>query len=76
MYQQAIRETAAKLGRVGIDPYLVEGAMRCGDDGNPRCLDSLGGREWDREVEIAIGMVDELGPKAEAFARSYLGPRR
>ena len=68
-YQDRIRETAARLGRLGVNPRLVEAWMRVGNGG---CLDDLGGRDWTDEVEVAITCVDRASTEQnESLARSY-----
>jgi len=51
MYERTIRETMARMGRVGAaEPRWVEAWMR-GDYGT---LDHLGGALWDRAVREAL----------------------
>ena len=68
MYQQMIRETLARTGRIGVEPRHVEAFMR-GESGT---LDHLGGATWNRAVKEAVACVDAAGPEmAEAIAQSY-----
>ncbi len=53
-YQQSIRETMARLGRIGAaEPRLVEAWMRL----EHGCLDGLGRQQFDDEVEIALQCI-------------------
>ena len=68
-YQQLIRETMARLGRIGAaDPRLIEAWMRL----EHGCLDGLSASQFTSEVEIALQCI-EAGPLAdsEALAQSY-----
>ncbi len=68
-YAQIIRETMARLGRIGAaDPRHVEGWMRL----EHGCLDGLGRQQFDDEVAIALQCI-EAGPLAnsESLAQSY-----
>lgn len=54
-YTQMIRETMAKLGRVGAaDPRWVEAWMRL----EHGCLDGLGADQFRAEVKIALECID------------------
>ncbi len=68
-YQQLIRETMARLGRIGAaDPRHVEGYMRL----EHSTLDGLSPRQFDDEVEIGIECVRADGTtNAEALAQSF-----
>ena len=67
-YQERIRETAARLGRVGINARHVEAWMRC----EHSTLDHLGGAAWIREVRECLAVVDHADPElSERLARSY-----
>jgi hypothetical protein len=67
-YQERIRETAARLGRVGVNPRFVEAWMRS-EHGT---LDHLTPAQWRREIEECIAVVDHAGPAlSERLARSY-----
>ena len=67
-YQKFIATTAAKLGRVDIDPRHVEGYMRL----QYGTLDHLDAATFDREVKIGIECVDADGiDNAESNAQSY-----
>ena len=68
MYQRTIRETAARLGRVGVDPRHVEAWMRV----EHPTLDGLDRRRFDTEVEIAVACIDHAGAEqSEALALSF-----
>jgi len=68
MYRDLIRETAARLGRVGIDSRHVEAWMRL----EHGCLDGLSPRQFADEVEVAIGCIDEAGDAtSERLAASF-----
>lgn len=68
MYQQAIREMAALLGRIGIDPRHVEAWMRL----EHPTLDALSRERFRTEVEIAIACIDHDGDEAsERLAQSF-----
>jgi hypothetical protein len=68
MYQQMIRETLAKQGRIGTEPRHVEAFMR----GEFSTLDHLGGAAWTRAVREAAECVDACEPgMAEQIAASY-----
>ena len=68
MYQQMIRETLARLGRIGTDARHVEGWMRC-ESGT---LDHLGGATWNRAVREAVECVDAAEPGvSDRLAASY-----
>ena len=68
MYGQTIRETVARLGRIGIDPRHVEGWMRL----EHSTLDHLDRHSFDAEVAMAIALIDHAGAdRSESLARSY-----
>ncbi len=68
MYQQTIRECAARLGRIGVDPRHVEAWMRV----EHPTLDALDRARFDAEVEIALALIDRAGAaQSEALARSF-----
>ncbi len=61
-YRDLIRETMARLGRIGAaDPRLVEAWMRL----EHGCLDGLGRQQFDDEVEIALECI-AAGPPADS----------
>ena len=69
-YEQIIRETLAKIGRIGAaDPRHVEGWMRL----EHGCLDGLARSQFASEVKIALECI-EAGPLAdsEALAQSMV----
>ena len=67
-YGKLISETAAKSGRVDVDPRHVEAFMRL----EHPTLDGLDRRQFDSEVRIAIACIDEGGLiEAEACAESF-----
>ncbi len=68
-YQQTIRETMARLGRVGAaDPRHIEAYMRL----EHSTLDGLSPRQFDDEVEIGIACVEADGTaNAESLAQSF-----
>lgn len=67
MYQQMIRETLAKSGRVGAaDPRHVEAYMRL----EYKTLDALGGAAWRRAVDEALACVVADVALAERLAQS------
>ncbi len=68
-YAQTIRETMARIGRIGAaDVRHLEAWMRL----EHSTLDGLGHQQFDEEVAIALQCV-EAGPLAdsEALAQSY-----
>ncbi len=68
MYQQTIRECAARLGRIGANPRHVEAWMRV----EHPTLDALDRRQFESEVGIAITLIDHAGlEQSEALARSF-----
>jgi len=68
MYQQTIREMAAALGYVGINPRHVEAWMRI----EHSTLDWMDRNRFRDEVEIAIACIRHAGPdKSESLAQSY-----
>jgi len=68
MYQQMIRETLAKQGRIGVKPHQVEAWMRL-EFGT---LDALGGAAWNRAVREATDCIDAAGDEqSERLAKSY-----
>ena len=67
-YQQTIRETAARLGRVGANPRYVEAWMRL----EHSALDGLSRDAFRDEVEVAITCIDHAGDdRSESLARSF-----
>ena len=68
MYQQTIREMAAALGYVGVDPRHVEAWMRL----EHSTLDGLSRGRFRDEVEIAIACIRSGGIQAsESLAQSF-----
>ena len=68
MYQQTIREMAARLGRVGVNPRQVEAWMRL----EHPTLDGLSPPQFRDEVEAAIACIDRAGDdRSESLARSF-----
>ena len=68
MYQQMIREEAARQGYIGIDPRHVEAYMRL-EHGT---LDALSMSKFRKEVRISIACIKEGGEVgAESLAKSY-----
>ena len=68
MYQQTIREMAAALGYVGVDPRHVEAWMRL----EHSTLDGLSRARFRDEVEIAIACIHHDGTKnSESLAQSF-----
>ena len=64
MYQQMIRESMARAGRVGAaDPRHVEAWMRV----EHPTLDGLAGRQFDAEVQNALECI-AAGPLADSEA--------
>jgi hypothetical protein len=68
-YTQIIRETLAKIGRVGAtDPRWVEGWLRL----ERGCLDALTADQFRQEIEIALECIDaSTATQNEELARSY-----
>ncbi len=67
-YQERIRETAARLGRIGVNTRHVEAWMRS----EHSTLDHLTPSQWRKEVEECIAVVDHADPAlSERLARSY-----
>lgn len=67
-YQQPIRETAARLGYIGIDTRHVEAWMRV----KHSTLDGLCREEFDEEVRIGIHCIrNQPTSVSESLARSY-----
>jgi hypothetical protein len=61
-YAQMIRETLARIGRVGAaDPRLVEAWMRL----EHGCLDGLSKSQFTSEVKTALQCI-EAGPLADS----------
>jgi hypothetical protein len=61
-YAQPIRETLAKLGRIGAaNPRWIEAWMRL----EHGCLDGLSADEFRAEVKIALECI-EAGPLADS----------
>lgn len=68
MYRNMIRETLAKMGRIGTNPRHVEGWMIL-EFGT---LDRLGGPAWKRAVSEAVDCVMAATPEQnERLADSY-----
>lgn len=67
MYQTMIRETLAKIGRIGIDPRHVEAWMRLEND----TLDGLSSSAWSREVETAATLAMTNPSESESLAKSF-----
>jgi hypothetical protein len=68
MYRNTIRETAARLGRIGTNPRHVEAWMRV-EHGT---LDWMDPERFSTEVEIALACLDRAGDdRSEALARSF-----
>ncbi len=68
MYQQTIREMAAALGYVGVDPRHVEAWMRL----EHSTLDGLSRMRFRDEVEIAIACIHRDGTQnSESLAQSF-----
>jgi hypothetical protein len=68
MYQQMIRETVAKQGRIGVNPRHVEAWMRL----EHSCLDGLGKAQFDAQVAVAISCIDAATTKeSESLAESF-----
>lgn len=61
-YTQIIRETLAKIGRIGAaDPRWIEAWMRL----ERGCLDGLSADQFRAEVKIALECI-EAGPLADS----------
>ena len=68
MYVNLIRETLARQGRIGVNPYHVEAWMRL----EYGTLDHLGGAGWNRAVREAAECVAASTPaESESLAKSY-----
>lgn len=68
MYQELIREHAARLGRIGVDSRHVEAWMRV----EHPTLDALGPAQFQDEVAAAIACIDTVGAEqSEALAGSF-----
>ena len=68
MYQQLIREFAARLGRIGVDPHHVEAWIRV----EHSTLDWMDRERFHFEVEVEIACIDHAGDdQSEALARSF-----
>jgi hypothetical protein len=68
MYRNLIRETLARLGRIGAAPHHVEAWMRL-EHGT---LDGMSPSEFAREVLEALKCIDASTPaENEDLARSY-----
>lgn len=68
LYAKVITDQLAKLNRSDIDPRHVEGYMRC-EHGT---LDALSRAKFNREVQIAVALIEQDGlDTAEALALSY-----
>lgn len=68
MYQTMIRESLARMGRIGVNPAHVEGWMRS----EYGTLDHLGGARWTRAVREALECVDVSAADINArLAESY-----
>ena len=68
-YEQLIRETLAKIGRIGAaDARHIEGWMRL----EHGCLDGLSAGQFQREVEIALGCIAaSTASENESLAESF-----
>ena len=67
-YGTLIRETLARMGRLGMDVRHVEGAMRVAHG----TLDALGGAAWSHAVRNAVAECADMGAEmSERVARSY-----
>jgi hypothetical protein len=66
-YDQPIRETLARIGRIGTDPRHVEVWMRI-EHGT---LDALTRGQFTQEVRIACECIDADPKASEDLARSY-----
>lgn len=68
-YDQTIREELAKLGHVGqYDPRHIEAYMRL----QYSTLDYLSRNDFQKEIKICIGCINEGGIEAaEQCAQSY-----
>lgn len=67
-YTEPIRETLARQGRIGTDPWYVEAWMRL----EFSTLDHLGGPTWERAVREAAECVDAATEEqSRDLAESY-----
>lgn len=67
-YVPVIMKVAAKLGRPNVNPRWVEAFMRL----EYPSLNSVSPASIDREVAVAIGCIDALGPeRSEQCAKSF-----
>lgn len=67
-YQQQIREDAASLGYIGVNPRHVEAWMRL----EHSTLDGLSRQQFRSEVLMAIECIKAAGEaESEALAQSY-----
>lgn len=68
-YQQLIRETMAKAGRIGAaDPRHVEAWMRC----EHATLNGLSPRRFAKEVSIALDCIAAASTQeSESLAQSF-----
>jgi hypothetical protein len=68
-YESIIRETLAKIGRIGAaDPRWIEGWLRL----ERGCLDSLTADQFRQEIEIALECIAaSTSSQNEELARSY-----
>ncbi len=66
-YADRIREIAAKQGRIGYSPRLIEGWMRS-EHGT---LDALTPEQFRQEVEVACQLIDRNPALSETLAESY-----
>jgi len=68
VYAPLIRETLARQGRIGTNPYHVEAWMRLVYG----TLDALGGAEWQRAVREAVQCLDAVTTQENgALADTY-----
>ena len=68
MYSKLIRETVAKMGRIGANPRHAEAWMRL----EYGTLDHLGGPTWDRAIREALACMDaSTADENENLAKSY-----
>ncbi len=66
-YAETIRETAAKQGRIGYSPRLIEAWMRS-EHGT---LDAMTPEQFREEVEVACQLIDRNPALSETLAQSY-----
>jgi len=67
-YADSIREVAARFGRGNVNPRWVEAFMRL----EYPSLNGVSSERFEKEIKIAIGCIDALGPKkAEQCAKSF-----